>query len=102
MAENKFHVFASVRNQKDLESLQKEAKEKNVGEYLIPIILDVTKEEQIKEATQTVQSFLSKHPQLELISVVNNAGISARIPSEYIDVNHAKVKKKIFIFIFLF
>ena len=96
VAQNGFHVFASVRNQKDFDDLAKEAKQNNLQDNLLPIILDVTKEDQIIEATKTVQSFLSKHPHLELVSLINNAGISVRVPGEYIEISHAKVKRFFF------
>ncbi|MCX7595775.1 MAG: SDR family oxidoreductase [Fischerella sp.] len=71
-----YQVFAGVRQQKDAELLKL-----NSSENLTPIILDVTKIEQIKSAAEIVSSAIGEQG---LVGLVNNAGILVDGPLEYL------------------
>eukprot|EP01147_Barroeca_monosierra_P005175 gene5175-7020_t len=75
LAKKGFTVFAAVRKEEDAESLRAEG-----IDDLVPIILDVTKQEHIEAAVETV-----KQSDKNLIGLVNNAGISSRAPLEAYD-----------------
>lgn len=77
-------VFAGVRNQRDHDRLNK------ISEYIIPLLLDVTRHQDIKEAKITLQKTLDPDTPLVLI---NNAGISALGP---IETTNIKTIKQIF------
>jgi len=70
-----FMVFAGVRNIKDADSLKLEASDK-----LRPIILDVTKEDTIRNAV----GIISKELEYSFSGLVNNAGIGMRSVLEII------------------
>lgn len=61
-----YKVYAGVRKKADGEKLQQEA-----SENLLPIILDVTSAESIREAISTIE----KETSGELFALINNAGI---------------------------
>jgi len=90
LAKNGFHVFAGVRSEKSAEELSKKAKDHKLENSLFPILLDVTKEDQIKESVKKVDEFLSSRPELPLVGVVNNAGMGAISVAEYLNIEHAK------------
>jgi len=65
-----FKVFASVRKEADGDKLKSTS---SAPHLIFPIILDVTNEEHIKQAVQTVQQQL-KNDGGKLVGVINNAG----------------------------
>ena len=67
-----FDVYATVRKERDVLELQKLGLAK-----LHPIIMDVTKSDEIDAAVATLAA-----TGLPLVAVVNNAGISSRAPLE--------------------
>jgi NAD(P)-dependent dehydrogenase (short-subunit alcohol dehydrogenase family) len=76
LAKHGFEVFAGVRNPADGEALKREAPER-----LTPIILDVTKQEQILDAAKAVAKIVGN---VGLYGLVNNAGMAASAPLEFI------------------
>jgi len=77
-------VFGSVRKQTDAENLAKafsKMKAPNKLGNLIPIILDVANTTQISEVFSVVSNYVSEK-KLPFVGLVNNAGISTRIPFE--------------------
>jgi short-subunit dehydrogenase len=77
-----YKVFAGVRQQKDAESLKL-----NSSGNLTPIILDVTKIEQIKSAAEIVKLAVGE---TGLRGLVNNAGILVDGPLEYLDIDELR------------
>ncbi|NJP96001.1 SDR family oxidoreductase [Nonomuraea sp. FMUSA5-5] len=69
-----YHVFAGVRKEADGEALQRQA-----GEGLTPLILDVTDQHAVREAAKTVDK-----SDVPLVGLVNNAGIGLTWPVEAI------------------
>src|SRR5437868_4680391 len=67
-------VFAGVRKASDGEALRAATSER-----LVPLVLDVTKSDQIEAAVQAVADALDGAP---LLGLVNNAGIGVGGPSE--------------------
>ncbi len=78
LADRGWRVFAGVRKPVDGEALQA------ADARLIPLILDVTKQEQIDAAVQTVTDAVGDDG---LHGLVNNAGIAVGGPMEYIPVD---------------
>ena len=85
-----FHTFATVRKEEDLNELKKEAKKRGL-KSLIPIIADVTNQTQVDASVKAVEDYISKNPGLELVGLVNNAGMSSRLPCEFLDINFASM-----------
>jgi len=81
VAKLNFTVFATVRVKEDLNSLMNEAKARNLEKFVKPVIMDVTKSDEIKEILEQISKFL-KENNLPLVGIVNNAGISTRYPIE--------------------
>lgn len=75
LAEAGFLVFAGVRKEADGEALKANAPTPEAREHIVPIILDVTKQEQIDAAVQTVKSTLTAKGGVPLVGLVNNAGV---------------------------
>ena len=67
-----FHVYGSVRNSKDANKLKKIFREN-----FTPLIFDVTKEAQVKEAASIVKKDLKNS---NLLALVNNAGVAISGP----------------------
>jgi len=82
MANNGWYVFAGVRKKEDGEKLQEKA-----GRAIIPLILDVTKKEDIKEAEKRVQEIVEN---IGLAGLVNNAGIAIPGPLEILPIEDIK------------
>ncbi|EGD77262.1 oxidoreductase [Salpingoeca rosetta] len=80
LAKKGYTVYATVRKQADVDSLKKEG-----VNTLIPIVMDVTKPDQIASAVDTIKKGGHK-----LIGLVNNAGISARVPLEAHDLDRIR------------
>jgi len=72
-----YQVFAGVRSVEKAEGLQQEA-----SEYLLPVMLDITKKEQVAKAVEVVAKALC--PEQGLKGLVNNAGIVVAGPLEFI------------------
>lgn len=84
LADAGFLVFAGVRKEADGETLKANAPTAKSRENILPIILDVTKQEQIYAAVQTVQETLAAKGGLPLVGLVNNAGVSGAMkPVEF-------------------
>jgi NAD(P)-dependent dehydrogenase (short-subunit alcohol dehydrogenase family) len=75
LAEAGFLVFAGVRKEADGEALKANAPTPEARENIVPLILDVTKQEQIDAAVQTVKDTLAAKGGLPLVGLVNNAGV---------------------------
>ncbi len=73
-----FRVFGGVRKQTDAEALQQEASER-----LTPIFIDVTKQDTIAAAAQTVTAAVAG---AGLAGLVNNAGIAVAGPLEFLPI----------------
>lgn len=82
-AKNSFKVYASMRNLKKSETLQKRAKEEGLDIEVLE--LDVTKEESIKNAVETI---IKNDGRIDLL--VNNAGAGYAKPSEQSTVEEIK------------
>ena len=65
-----FLVFATVRKEADADKLKKKG-----NNMLFPVICDVTKEDQIKAAVDTVKKRLAQEDR-KLLGVINNAGFA--------------------------
>lgn len=76
LAERGYHVFAGVRKGEDGERLRAE-----IPENLTPVILDVTKPDEVAAAVATVESGLGGAP---LAGLFNNAGITVNYPLEFV------------------
>ena len=79
-----YRVFAGVRREEDGAALRAAASER-----LIPLLIDVTKKEQIDEAAQLVGEALGDKP---LTGLVNNAGIGIAGPMEYIAIDDVRLQ----------
>lgn len=66
-----YFVFVTVRTPQQVKELQKE----DNHHAPVPILMDVTKEDQVKAAVQRVQE-ICQEKDLQLVAVVNNAGIN--------------------------
>jgi NAD(P)-dependent dehydrogenase (short-subunit alcohol dehydrogenase family) len=72
LIQNRFRVFGSVRKEQDGERLKKE-----FGETFIPLLFDITDEENVHAAAKQVQKQLHDET---LFGLVNNAGIAVPAP----------------------
>jgi len=73
LSKNGYHVFAGVRNERDGQALQK------ISQQIHPLILDVTKPEDISNAFEAV---LKQGGASGLYALINNAGINYIDPFE--------------------
>jgi short-subunit dehydrogenase len=89
VAKLNYTVFATVRGKEDLNSLVKEAKSRNLEKFVKPVIMDVTKSEEIREILEQISKFLQEN-NLPLVGIVNNAGISTRYPLEIQPLENAR------------
>lgn len=69
-----WQVFAGVRREEDAKTLREKASDR-----LIPVMLDVTKPEQIEQAIQTIRASTGE---IGLNGLINNAGIAVGGPLE--------------------
>jgi len=76
LARRGFQVFAGVRQESAGTSLVAEA-----GTGVLPLQLDITDEDQIRQALQSVDDSLQGQP---LVGLVNNAGITVHGPLEFV------------------
>lgn len=81
LAREGYRVFAGVRRQQDGEALQAEAG----SAALMPLLLDVTDEEAVARAAETVRDALGDTG--ELTGLVNNAGIAVYGPLELLPID---------------
>ena len=77
LAEKGYHVFAGVRKEKDVEMI-KQTKQSN----LYPIILDVSEHDSCVNAMNFITQE-TKRLNLPFIALVNNAGVSRKLPSSF-------------------
>jgi NAD(P)-dependent dehydrogenase (short-subunit alcohol dehydrogenase family) len=82
-----FHVFAGVRKTADGESLRAEASQR-----LQPIILDVTKCEQIAAAREQITATVGDKG---LYGLVNNAGINVASPIEFLPIDELRFQLEV-------
>jgi len=73
-------VFAGVRKKEDGDVILNNAPEV-AKKFIVPIILDVTKQEQCQSALQEVRNHLEKNHR-QLFALINNAGIQSSDPLE--------------------
>ena len=73
-----FLTFATVRKQEDADKLRQQA---NQSPLLVPVLLDVTKTEQVAAAVVEVRERLAKEGR-KLLGLVNNAGYCEYLPME--------------------
>lgn len=83
LAERGYHIFGGVRKESDANKLRAESNGK-----IEPIILDVTKHDQIKAAVALVQARITAKP--TLFALVNNAGITTSGPIEFLDIDELR------------
>jgi NAD(P)-dependent dehydrogenase (short-subunit alcohol dehydrogenase family) len=79
-AQNDYQVFATYRNEKDGEQLKQ-------IQNVHPIRMDVTNENDIKQAFQQISNIVGDNG---LYTIVNNAGIMYTAPFEYVDEQRAR------------
>ena len=77
-----FCVFAGVRKQSDAQALQQEASER-----LTPIFIDVTRQDTIATAAQTVTAAVDGSG---LAGLINNAGIAVAGPLEFLPITELR------------
>lgn len=85
-----YHIFAAVRREKDAESLKESA-----SENLTPILMDVTKAEEIKFAADIVSKAVGDQG---LLGLVNNAGLLVDGPVEYISIDDLRSQFEVNVF----
>lgn len=85
LVEHDIKVFGSVRSTRDAERVAKE-----LGSNFVPLIFDITQEEDVKKAALFVRDALQGE---KLWGLVNNAGIAVPGPLIYLDI--AEFKKQI-------
>ena len=79
LAQAGFTVFAGVRTTADGDSLRAEAKG-----TIKPILLDITKSDQIAAAVETVREYVKD---AGLYALINNAGIAVGAPLEFLPID---------------
>jgi len=82
-------VFAAVRNEKDAKSIKDEAVQRSLKDNVRTVILDVTKDDEVNSAHKEITDYLLQTG-LPMMGLVNNAGISLRVPCELIDLDEAR------------
>ncbi|MBZ0276406.1 MAG: SDR family NAD(P)-dependent oxidoreductase, partial [Anaerolineae bacterium] len=87
LAQKGFRVFAGVRKPVDGEALKQAA-----GNNLIPIIIDVVKEDTIIAAAQQVQQAVGSDG---LYGLVNNAGVAVAAPLEFLPLEELREQLEI-------
>jgi len=88
LIQNGFHVFAGLRKQQDVENLKKEIQALgNKQNLFFPVIVDVTKENDVRGLEARVAEWLESHRNIPFLSLVNNAGIACSGPVECLDID---------------
>ncbi|HEX3052262.1 MAG TPA: SDR family oxidoreductase [Aggregatilineaceae bacterium] len=82
-----FHVFAGVRNPEDGEALCQGASER-----LTPVILDITKQDQITQAAKQIEQCVGSSG---LAGIVNNAGMVAAAPLEFLPIDEFRYQLEV-------
>lgn len=90
LSERGHHVFAGVRKEEDGRRLQSRG-----GGRIIPILLDVTNEDQIRAAGMTIASRVGERG---LHGLVNNAGIGKGGPVEYLSLDEWRAQFEVNLF----
>jgi len=85
-----YRVFAGVRKEEDGEELKKKS-----GGNLIPVILEITDENSIKQAVQKISGSLDEQ---SLFALVNNAGIAVVGPLEFMPVDRIREQFEVNVF----
>ncbi|MFN8446421.1 MAG: SDR family oxidoreductase [Caldilineaceae bacterium] len=87
LAAQGFYVFAGVRKTADGASLEQAAK----GQ-ITPILLDVTKQEQVAAAARQVETAVGANG---LTGLVNNAGVAVSAPLEYLPLDELRAQLEV-------
>lgn len=90
LAQSGWRVFATVRKQSDRESLMAEAKQHNACSSLMPIICDITQQEQV---TALAQQIATTVPRLD--ALLNNAGTAFASPIELLQLDDLRLQLEI-------
>lgn len=85
-----FHVFAGVRRTADAEALQSKASNR-----LVPVMLDVTDQESIQAAIETIAGQAGA---AGLAGLVNNAGVAKGGPVEFIPLDAFRLQFEVNVF----
>lgn len=88
LTENGYTVYGTVRKKADAEKIQDAS-----GGKVIPILMDVTDDQSVKEGFQT----LSQHTD-ELYALINNAGIVIGGPIECLPIDRLKEQMEVNVF----
>jgi NAD(P)-dependent dehydrogenase (short-subunit alcohol dehydrogenase family) len=75
-----YSVYACVRKEADATQLLKEASLSRSPAKFLPVILDVTNEQQLAQAVQKVSADMATG--MSLVALINNAGVSCWAPLE--------------------
>jgi len=82
-----FRVYAGILLDESAEKLKEQAtKLHSTDKNLIPVQIDVTKEESIKKALSTVKDHMQKNKGIGLVAIINCAGIATIGPFEYLPI----------------
>eukprot|EP00051_Salpingoeca_urceolata_P025777 m.467531 g.467531 ORF g.467531 m.467531 type:complete len:322 (-) comp20364_c1_seq3:69-1034(-) len=84
-----YTVLAGVRNDRSAASLEEEADRRHVASLVVPVLLDVTKQEQVAAIKNRVVS-LQNQTNLPLVAVINNAGIADNNPVEMLSMEQVE------------
>ena len=82
-----FKVFAGVRKQADADALKQKA-----SDCLVPLFLDVTDENQIAEAAESVANAVGD---IGIVGLINNAGIAVAAPLEFVPLDRLRKQLEI-------
>ncbi len=82
-----YHVFAGVRNPEDGEALCQGASER-----LLPVMLDITNQEQIAQAAKQIEQCVGSSG---LAGLVNNAGMAAAAPLEFLPIDEFRYQLEV-------
>jgi NAD(P)-dependent dehydrogenase (short-subunit alcohol dehydrogenase family) len=84
LARQGVHVFAGIRREADGQTLTDEASRSGASGQVIPLPLDVTREQDIELATERVSASVGENG---LWALINNAGIVIPGPIEYLSLS---------------
>ncbi|CAF0797074.1 unnamed protein product [Didymodactylos carnosus] len=91
-----FTVFAGVRKKSDGEKIKELAGSSNASR-IIPVILDITKSDEIKQSVETITQHLSNNNS-KLLAIVNNAGYGEILPVEILPLDKLRYQFEVNLF----